>query len=74
MRTKLLTLSCEQTINKKVKYFLTQQADIGLHGSQFGGSARIRVSRRTASMLLGWTNVDRVGSAEFLASVTVARP
>lgn len=74
MRTKLLTLSCEQATNKKVRYFLTKQADVGVSGSSYGGSARIRVSRRTATMLLGWTNVDRVGSAEFLASVTVATP
>lgn len=72
MRTRLLKLSCKQTINRKVSYFLTQQADIGQDCAAYGAGHPIRISRRTASALLGWVNTDRIGSADSIAVLTVS--
>lgn len=74
MRTRLLTLACEQTINKQVRYYLVQQADITSTGGQYGGSSRVRVSKTLAHKLLGFGSEARFGTAPMLASVMVVIP
>lgn len=69
MRTKLLSISCEQ-YPKGLRYFLTQEADVGRTGASYGKAGRVRISKRTAAIMLGWRLGD-FGSNDFIATVVV---
>lgn len=69
MRVKLLKLSFEDD-----KFFLAQCADVGSHSASYGELGRIRLSKRAASMLLGWNDSQRFGAAEGIAFITVSVP
>jgi hypothetical protein len=74
MRTRLLKLSCEQPPKGKLQYFLTVCADVSQGGSSYGGLGCVRISKRTAEVLLRWDTADRTGSQALLATLMVTIP